>query len=145
MWLDVAERLADWVAARGGRIPGWDWSVPRTARNPGDSSAAAIAAAGLGRVLALACAPRSPAPAAAERCATWRRTRAALLRTAVRDISRTPSSLGRFTGQRYLWDPSRRIDYRGEYLMGTDYLLEALASSRGSSVSATTRSTASGR
>jgi hypothetical protein len=136
-WAEVAGRTADWIATRGAGVPGWDWSVRRGLRNPGDTSAAAISAAGLSRLLSLPC-------ALADRCADWARARDGLLATAVRAVSRAPGSLGRFSGQRYLWDPSRRIDYRGEYTMGTDYLLEALAISRGSSASATTRSTASG-
>jgi unsaturated chondroitin disaccharide hydrolase len=141
-WVELAERTADWIVPRSDGVPGWDWDVPRRASNPGDTSAAAIAAAGLARLHDLRCVGAEQAPA--DRCAAWGRARAELLSTALRFVSRTPGSLGRFSGQRYLWDPSRRIDYRGEYLMGTDYLLEALASSRGSSASATTRSTASG-
>jgi unsaturated chondroitin disaccharide hydrolase len=140
-WDEVAERAADWTAARSAS-PGWDWSRPAGARNPADTSAAAIAAAGLTRLTALRCVPGG---AAADRCASWSAAAHRLLRRSLHAVSTRPGSLGRFSGQRYLWDPSRRIDYRGEYLMGTDYLLEALSSSRGSSASATTRSTASGR
>jgi unsaturated chondroitin disaccharide hydrolase len=135
-WVEVAARIADWVAARSA-APGWDWARPAGRGNPVDLSAAAIAAAGLRRTAALGCAPA--------RCATRRAAADRLLRRATAAVSARPGSLGRFGGQRYLWDPTRRIDYRGEYLMGTDYLLEALASSRGSSSSATTRSTAAGR
>jgi hypothetical protein len=142
-WVDVAERTADWIAARPAGVPGWDWNLRRAKANPGDTSAAAIAAAGLGRVLGLRC--RAAAPAAtAERCGAWAAAQDRLLATALRSVSKRPGTLGRFSGQRYLWDPSRRIDYRGEYFMGTVYLLEALAISRGSSLSATTASTAAG-
>jgi hypothetical protein len=135
-WVELAARTADWTAARTA-TPGWDWAKPVGRGNPVDLSAAAIAAAGLRRTVALGCAPA--------RCTAWSAAADRLLRRATAGVSALPGSLGRFGGQRYLWDPSRRIDYRGEYLMGTDYLLEALASSRGSSSSATTRSTASGR
>jgi hypothetical protein len=138
-WTGVAERTADWASARADRAPGWDWALPRAAGNPLDTSAAAITAAGLERLIALRCGTAS------ERCAAWERASAALIDRASEHVSDAPGRLGRFDGQRYLWDPSRRIDYRGEYLMGTDYLLEALAIRRGSSTSATTRSTASGR
>jgi unsaturated chondroitin disaccharide hydrolase len=137
-WTEVATRTADWIAARPS-TPGWDWARPAGKRNPADRSAAAIAAAGVRRTIALAC-PSVPAA----RCAAWRKAAARLTEQAVAAVSTRPGSLGRFSGQRYLWDPSRRIDYRGEYLMGTDYLLEALSSSRGSSSAATTASTASG-
>jgi hypothetical protein len=147
-WTAVAERTADWIATRPAGVPGWDWDVASGADNPGDTSAAAIAAAGLARLHRARCvwppAPGDPARPPADRCAAWTRARDGLLRTAVRAVSTRPGSLGRFSGQIYLWDPSRRIDYRGEYTMGTDYLLEALAISRGSSASATTRSTAAG-
>jgi unsaturated chondroitin disaccharide hydrolase len=139
-WIPVAERAADWAAERSAS-PGWDWARPAGRRNPLDTSAAAITAAGLERLLTLRCTPA----AAASGCAAWAAAAHRLTRRAAAHVSARPGQLGRFDGQRYLWDPSRRIDYRGEYLMGTDYLLEALASSRGSSVSATTRSTASGR
>jgi hypothetical protein len=132
-WAPVAARTADWIVARGGATPGWDWARPAGPGNPRDTSAAAIAAAGLGRLIAAGCGAR---------CAAWTHARDALLADALRHVSGTPGRLGRFDGQRYLWDPSRRIDSRGEYLMGTDYLLEAL-SSRGSRRSATVRSTAS--
>jgi unsaturated chondroitin disaccharide hydrolase len=143
-WVDVAERTADWIASRPGGVPGWDWNVARRAQdNPGDTSAAAISAAGLARVLELRCRPAALA-ATAERCAAWSAARDRLLATALRGVSTRPGTLGRFSGQRYLWDPSRRIDYRGEYFMGTVYLLEALAISSGSSLAATTASTAAG-
>jgi hypothetical protein len=138
-WVDLAERTADWAAARSAS-PGWDWAVRAGRRNPLDTSAAAITAAGLERLIDLRC-----AAAAADRCAAWTAAADRLVRRAAAHVSARPGALGRFDGQRYLWDPSRRIDYRGEYLMGTDYLLEALASRRGSRTSATTRSTASGR
>jgi unsaturated chondroitin disaccharide hydrolase len=139
-WVALAERTADWTAARSAS-PGWDWSRPAGRRNPLDTSAAAIAAAGLDRLIALRCAPA----ASAGHCAAWAAASERLVRRASAHVSARPGQLGRFAGQRYLWDPSRKIDYRGEYLMGTDYLLEALATRRGSSASATTRSTASGR
>jgi unsaturated chondroitin disaccharide hydrolase len=137
-WIDVAERAADWAAGRPAS-PGWDWNQPASRDNPLDTSAAAITAAGLTRLIALRCTPASA------RCSAWAAARARLLRRARAHVSARPGELGRFSGQRYLWDPGREVDYRGEYLMGTDYLLEALSSSRGSSVPATSRSTASGR
>jgi hypothetical protein len=139
-WVELAERTADWAAARSAS-PGWDWSGPVGRGNPLDTSAAAITAAGLERLIALRCRTAPAAP----RCGAWLAAATRFVRRAAAHVSGRPGALGRFAGQRYLWDPSRRIDYRGEYLMGTDYLLEALASRRGSSASATTRSTASGR
>jgi hypothetical protein len=142
-WVDVAERTADWIAARPAGVPGWDWNVRRTQANPGDTSAAAIAAAGLARLVALRCGSPAPVPGA-ERCNAWDAARERLLAAALRNVSTRAGTLGRFDGQRYLWDPSRRIDYRGEYFMGTVYLLEALAISDGNSLAATSPSTAAG-
>jgi hypothetical protein len=144
---DIAERTADWIARRTTGAPGWDWNAKLGRRNPLDTSAAAIAAAGLERLTQFRCtaATATTAPLAdPDRCAAWGRASDLLLARAIDHVSRAPGTLGRFHGQRYLWDPARRIDYRGEYTMGTVYLLEALASRRGSRTEATTRSTAAG-
>jgi hypothetical protein len=138
-YVELAERAAGWAISRP-VAPGWDWARRTGHANPLDTSTAAITAAGLARLMALRC---TATPA--RQCGEWLAALHDLLGEASAHVSARPGQLGRFSGQRYLWDPSRGVDYRGEYLMGTDYLLEALAIKRGSSASATTRSTASGR
>ena len=121
--LGVAERAADYVGdhlpARG--VPPWDYSAPRGA--PVDTSAGVITAAGLFR-LASACARLPGACATPER---WRPLAERMLTASLAHVSARPP-LGFLDDQVFSRGGSRRWDDHGEFIFGTDYALEALAS-----------------
>jgi unsaturated chondroitin disaccharide hydrolase len=113
----AAERAGRWWRRHlaDGELPRWDFS---SAHGVTDTSAAAIAAAGMLRLARLRCPSGSQClPASA-----WRRSARALVKVLDRRVTSGPP--GRLAGQVYVRGGDPRDD-DCEMLLGTEYLLEA--------------------
>lgn len=119
--LDVAERLASFVASRNprGAVPPYDYDAPAGA--PTDTSAAVITAAGLLR-LEEACRRLGRCDGRARR---WGDLGERMLGSALAQV-RTRPPLGMLGGQVHSLGGAQSWDDSGEFIFGLDFALEAV-------------------